>query len=68
MSAVRLMLRSLRRDERGATAIEYGLIVSLIALFCVGAFNLMGGGTGGMWGYIKDQVLTAMAPPAPPAS
>ncbi len=31
------MLRVIRRDERGATAIEYGLIAGLIALGMVGA-------------------------------
>ena len=68
MSAIRLMLRRLRRDERGATAIEYGLIVALIAVTCIGAFSMMGGGTGGMWGNIKDQVLPALGGSATPAS
>lgn len=64
MSAIRLMLRKLRRDERGATAIEYGLIVALLAVACIGAFNTLGGGAGGMWDVIQTKVTTAMQPPA----
>lgn len=29
-------------DERGVTAIEYGLVAALIAVFCVGAFTAYG--------------------------
>ena len=59
------MLRRLRRSEEGATAIEYGLIVALIAVFCVGAFSMMGGGSNGMWTNINAAITTAMRPPAP---
>lgn len=68
MSAIHLMLRKLRRDERGATAIEYGLIAALIAAACVGAFSAMGGGSGGMWAMISSQITAAMSPTAPPAA
>jgi len=30
------------RDERGATAVEYGLMVALIAAFIIGAVQLLG--------------------------
>ena len=63
MSAIREMLRRLCRDERGATAIEYGLVVGLIAVACIGAFELMGGGAGGMWTNISTRVIGAMGPP-----
>jgi pilus assembly protein Flp/PilA len=33
----------LRRDDRGVTAVEYGLIVAGIALLIVGAVVLLGG-------------------------
>lgn len=36
------MLRTLIRDARGATAIEYGLIAALIALAAVIAFRSLG--------------------------
>ena len=34
--------RWLRSDERGATAVEYGLMVSLIALVIIGAVTVFG--------------------------
>ena len=31
-----------KRDERGATAVEYGLMVALIAVVIIGAVQLLG--------------------------
>ena len=31
------------RDDRGATAVEYGLIVSLIAVVLIGVLTVLGG-------------------------
>ncbi|CAM3619298.1 Pilus assembly protein [Nocardioides zeicaulis] len=31
-----------KRDERGATAVEYGLMVALIAIVIIGAVSLFG--------------------------
>ena len=59
MSAIRLNFRGLLADKRGATAIEYGLIVALIAITMSGALSLLGGGAGGMWTKISSQVTTA---------
>lgn len=42
MSFIRTALRKLARDEQGATAIEYGLIAALIAVVCIGAFQMIG--------------------------
>jgi pilus assembly protein Flp/PilA len=36
------ILRCLMRDERGATAIEYGLIAALIAVAAVGVMGTVG--------------------------
>jgi pilus assembly protein Flp/PilA len=33
----------LRRDERGASLVEYVLLVALIAVVCIAALTLMGG-------------------------
>ena len=39
-------LASLRRDdERGATAVEYGLMVALIAVVIIGAVQVLGNNT-----------------------
>jgi pilus assembly protein Flp/PilA len=37
-----LIIRSLCRDDRGATAVEYGLMVALIAAVIVTAVRLIG--------------------------
>lgn len=42
MSFIRTALRKFARDEKGATAIEYGLIAALIAVVCIGGFSLIG--------------------------
>lgn len=54
MEAIRLLGCMLRMDNRGATAIEYGLIVALIALALMGGLSKLGGGAGGMWGNIAS--------------
>ena len=57
MSAIRTMLRRLRSDQRGATAIEYGLIAALIVIAMVGGLSTLGGGAGAMWGDIAAEVM-----------
>jgi pilus assembly protein Flp/PilA len=42
-------MRRLRTDKRGATAIEYGLLVALISIAMMGGLKTLGGGAGGMW-------------------
>ena len=37
------LYQSLRRDDRGATAVEYGLMVALIAAVIVTAVTALGG-------------------------
>ena len=58
--AIRTILRRLLADQTGATAIEYGLIVGLIAIALMGGLSSLGGGTGGMWDKVKTDVTTAM--------
>jgi pilus assembly protein Flp/PilA len=50
----------LRADERGATAIEYGLICALIAVAAIGGMESLGGGVGGMWGRLVGVMNTYM--------
>ena len=59
MLAIRL-LRRLRSDKRGATAIEYGLIVALIAVAMMGGMKALGGGANGMWGRLSNEVTNNM--------
>ena len=48
------------RDERGATAIEYGLIAALIVIAMIGGPDSLGGGAGGMWTKIDDTSLNTL--------
>ena len=54
--AVRLRLNAFLRDERGATAIEYGLIAALIFLVIVTSVTAFGNKTTG----IMDTVSAAI--------
>ena len=54
MIAIRTILRKLRADDRGATAIEYGLIAALIVIAMMTGLQSMGGGVGGMWGKLGN--------------
>ncbi len=56
MVAIRLLLRRLLADQRGATAIEYGLIASLIIIAMMGGLTALGGGAGGMWTKVNAEV------------
>jgi pilus assembly protein Flp/PilA len=55
--------RKLWRDARGATAIEYGLIVSLIVIAIVAGISKVGGSTGNLWGNMSNKVA-AVTPTA----
>jgi pilus assembly protein Flp/PilA len=58
--AIRKMLRMLGVNQRGATAIEYGLIVALIAVASIGGMQTLGGGVGGKWGELAATMNTYM--------
>jgi pilus assembly protein Flp/PilA len=49
-------LIKLFRDERGATAVEYGLILALIFLAMVGAVGTFAGTTTEMWNGVATKV------------
>ena len=44
------------KDESGATAIEYGLIVALIAVVIVGAITTIGTGMSAKFQEVSDEV------------
>ena len=56
MDAIRTILRRLFADQRGATAIEYGLIAALIVIAMMGGLRTLGGGAGGMWTKVQTEV------------
>jgi len=47
------VLRRLRRNENGATAIEYAIIAAGIAAVLVGAIAALGGNVAAMWATVK---------------
>ena len=60
MDAIRRTLRRLLTDQNGATAIEYGLIASLIIIAMMSGLAALGGGAGGMWTRVNSNVQTSM--------
>lgn len=60
MDAIRKNFRRLLADQAGATAIEYGLIVALIAVAAMGGISALGGGAGGMWTTLSNTVGNSM--------
>ena len=60
MIAIRSTLRMLGANERGATAIEYGLICALISVAAIGGMEALGGGVGGKWGEVLAKMSAYM--------
>ena len=60
MIAIRKTLRMLRADERGATAIEYGLIAALIIVVMMAGLQGLGGASSAMWGKILSNANAYM--------
>lgn len=58
---IRQFISRILRDNRGATAIEYGLIVALVALSALAAFQSLGASSGGAWGEVSSEVTNAMS-------
>lgn len=51
--------KRLQQNQRGATAVEYGLILAMVVLAMFGALQSVGGQTGSMWNNISAKVLSA---------
>jgi pilus assembly protein Flp/PilA len=50
------LMRALARDRKGATAIEYGLIVSLVIIAMIVALTNFANTSVGMWNNISNKV------------
>ena len=59
-----LMIR-LRNVEKGATAVEYGIMVALIAVVIIVAVTTLGGNLTAMFDNVADSVPTAPATTTP---
>jgi pilus assembly protein Flp/PilA len=57
----------LRRDEKGATAVEYGIMVALIAVVIIVAVTLLGGTLQDMFGDVNCKMTDPTKPNFDPA-
>jgi pilus assembly protein Flp/PilA len=52
------LLTRLCNDEEGATMVEYGLMVALIAIVCIVAVQLIGTNLQGAFNFIAGKIST----------
>ena len=57
---MRELIKRFANDERGATAIEYSLIATVIGVACIGAFTQLGGNSSQGWNGTANKVSNAM--------
>jgi pilus assembly protein Flp/PilA len=50
------ILKRIAKDESGATAIEYGLIASLVVIASIGAFDSVANENTGLWATVSQKV------------
>lgn len=51
------------RDESGATAVEYGLIVALVSATAIGAYGALGNSLEAMYAVVESAVLSVVPSP-----
>lgn len=54
---MRRVLHALRAGTRGATTIEYALIISMIILVMIVALNLVATSTIDMWNHVETEIV-----------
>ncbi len=52
-----------RKDRRGAVAIEYALIGAMVAIIAIGSLALLGDSATGLWATIGNEVGAAIGGP-----
>ena len=62
-----LMIR-LRNEEKGATAVEYGIMVALIAVVIIIAVSTLGGSLGTLFTDVNTDIVNPPAPTTAPAA
>ena len=65
MVRINNLIRNLASDERGATAIEYGLIVALVAIGFLAGLKSLGDGNSASWGSTSNKIIGAMKSSGP---
>jgi pilus assembly protein Flp/PilA len=59
MTKLRTLMTRIRRDEEGATAIEYGLLAALIAVVLIVAFSFVGRTLDATFTTVAEELNTA---------
>ena len=54
------ILKKIRKDESGATAIEYGLIAALVSVAAIGAMTALGGSLNTMFQTVSNALTAAV--------
>ena len=54
------ILKKIRKDESGATAIEYGLIAALVSVAAIGALTAMGNSLNQMFTTVSTALSAAV--------
>jgi len=52
------MMKRFLKDESGASAVEYGLLVALIAVVIIGAVTMLGGTISSMFTSVSTAIST----------
>jgi pilus assembly protein Flp/PilA len=55
------LLKRIRRDEFGGTAIEYGLIVALLVIAIITSLQSVADENTGLWATVRSNVETVMS-------
>ncbi|RKP50608.1 Flp family type IVb pilin [Trinickia fusca] len=64
---MRALLRSIQRDERGVSAMEYAVLAGIVVVAVVAAGSLLNNGTTGLPGLFKNLLTTINKAGTPPA-
>lgn len=57
MRSITSLLRRFAREEEGASMVEYGLLVALIAVACIATIGLLGGQLNSLFAAVKDKIV-----------
>ncbi len=62
MNALIPLLYQLKKSDRGATAVEYGIMVALIAVAIIGAVLLVGQNLDAIFDFVAERLAVPAAP------
>lgn len=60
LDGLKTKIESIKSDDRGVTAVEYALIVGLIAIVIIGAVTLLGTGVSNLFAKARCSVVSGV--------